>query len=150
VRARTETIARTALAVDLELSHGRHGAGARIEFHDGADGTLALVRVRGWIESVAQGRLVQILEDLAGRGVTRLALDCSQLRHIDYRLVGALVETLAHLEPPSIDYAVCGLSPHLRDLFRIAGCEPARHEFATAESWIAAPHTTGYPREWAS
>lgn len=140
-----------ALAVDLELSHGRHGAAARIEFHDGADGTIAIVRVRGWIDSVALSRLQDILEDLARRGVARLALDCSQLRHIDYRLVAGLVATLTHLESGSLAYGWCGLSPHLRDLFRLAGCDPDLREFASTETWIRAGHVeVETSREWAS
>jgi anti-anti-sigma regulatory factor len=149
---RTETVvAPSALAVDLELSHGRHGAAARIEFHDAADGTIAIVRVRGWIDAVALGRLQEILDDLGRRGVARVALDCAQLRHIDYRLVAALIAALSSLESRALGYGWCGLSPHLRDLFRLSGCDPGLHEFVSTESWIRTGHPEIDPsREWAS
>jgi len=46
----TAASGRSALAVHLELSHGRHGASASVAFHDTESGTLACVAVRGWIE----------------------------------------------------------------------------------------------------
>ena len=142
--------ARHALAIDLELTHGPNGAAARIEFRDASDGTLALVHVRGWIEGVALARLQDILAELARRGVARLVLDCSQLRHIDYRQVGALIESLARLESPTLAYGWCGLSRHLRDLFRLAGCDPALHDLASTDHWAAAPVGIEPSREWAS
>lgn len=140
---------RSALAVNLDLSHGRHGAAARVEFDDAPDGTVARLLVCGWIDRVALSRLVAIVEDLARRGIVRLALDGSQIRHIDFRLVRNLVACLARLESTSFDYGVCGLSPALRDRFRLAGSPPGRHEFASADALIATRDRES-KREWAS
>jgi anti-anti-sigma regulatory factor len=141
---------RSALAINLELSHGCHGAAARIEFHDGRDGTQALVEVRGWIEGVALSRLTAILDDLVRRGVVRVVLDCSQLRHIDLRRVSLLIACLRRHESPSFDYGVCGLSPALRDRFRLAGSHPSRHDQGSAEALLRAPRDREPSREWAS
>ncbi|MBI1798629.1 MAG: STAS domain-containing protein [Candidatus Eisenbacteria bacterium] len=112
------------MALNLELSHGRPGASARVEIHERPDGRIALLELHGWIEAVAVHRLGAALDDLASRGVTQLLLDCSHLRHIDYRHVPTLVASLGRFESRAGGTVVCGLSPYLRDLFRLAGCEP--------------------------
>jgi hypothetical protein len=68
--------------------------------------------------------LHEALDRLADHGPSRLLLDCSQLRHIDYRLVPQLVDGLSRFESRAGGFVVCGLSRYLRDLFRLAGCEP--------------------------
>ncbi len=115
---------RTPLALNVELSHGRHGAAARLELHDRGAERIALVRLAGWIDTVAATRLSRALESLEDRGATQLLLDCTHLRHIDYRLVPSLVDSLTHFESHAGGFVVCGLSHYLRDLFRLAGCEP--------------------------
>jgi anti-anti-sigma factor len=115
---------RKALSVNLQFTRGRHGAAARIEFHDRPAGRLALLELRGWIDLSAERRLEQTLDDLAARGVERLLVDCSSLRHIDYRMVPRLVQALARFEARSGSVALCGLSRYLLDLFRLAGCDP--------------------------
>ena len=129
------------VALNLELSHGRHGAAARVELHERPAGRVALVRLRGWIDDVAERRLEQTLDDLAESGVSQLLLDCSQVRHIDYRRVPALVDSLARFESRAGGTVVCGLSRYLRDLFRLAGCEP-RLRF-----WPSAAELLGRPAE---
>jgi anti-anti-sigma regulatory factor len=115
---------RGALTVHLQFTRGRHGAGARIELHERPSGRLAVLELRGWIDLTAQRRLEQTLDDLAARGVERLRVDCSAVRHIDYRLVPRLVSALARFEARTGSVALGGLSRYLRDLFRLAGCDP--------------------------
>lgn len=123
---------RVTLAVNLELSHGHHGAAARLELHERAGERLALLKLSGWIERVALRRLRHTLDDLAERGTSQLVLDCSQLRHIDYRLAPGLVDALARFESRAGGFVVCGLSHYLRDLFRLAGCESRLRCWPTA------------------
>lgn len=122
--ARREARTGTApVAVQLELSHGRHGAAARLELHDRGTDRIAVLSLYGWLDRIALGRLQAALDGLAERGASRLLLDCSQLRHVDYRLVPELVEGLSRFESRAGGFVVCGLSRYLRDLFRMAGCE---------------------------
>ena len=114
---------RLSMALNLELSRGRHGASARIELHERLDGRLALVALQGWLDRPAVLCLDRSLDDLAARGVDQLLLDCSRLCHIHYRLVPLLVSSLARFESRAGGFVVCGLSRYLRDLFRLAGCE---------------------------
>jgi anti-anti-sigma factor len=116
--------ARAPLAVNLELSHGAHGAAARLEWHEHLGRRVALLKLTGWIDRAALVRLERTFENLAERGAGDLVLDCSRLRHIDYRLVPALVDALTRYERHAGGLAVCGLSVYLRDLFRLGGCEP--------------------------
>jgi anti-anti-sigma factor len=131
--ARTE---RATLALNLELSHGRPGASARVEFHDRAAGRVALFALYGWIDAVAARGLDRALDDIASRGVTQLLLDCSHVNHIDYRHVPELVAALARFEARAGGTVVCGLSPYLRDLFRMAGCEPELRCWPSAEELL--------------
>jgi anti-anti-sigma factor len=127
---------RLALALNLELSHGRPGASARVELHDRGAGRIALLTLRGWIDAVAVRRLERALDDLANHAVTQLLLDCSPLRHIDYRHVPALVQALTRFETRAGGFVVCGLSPYLRDLFRMAGCEPQLRCWPSAQELL--------------
>ena len=115
------------LALNLELSHGKHGAWARIELYERTPAygprRIALVGLRGWLDHEAADRLVHTLEDLGARGVDQVLLDCAELSHLDYREAPGLVAALERFEARVGGVVVCGLSRHLRDLFRIAGCE---------------------------
>lgn len=142
---------RKALSVNLQFTRGRHGAAARIEFHDRPAGRLALLELRGWIDLSAERRLEQTLDDLAARGVERLLVDCAALRHIDYRMVPRLVAALARFETRSGSVALCGLSRYLRDLFRLAGCDPNFGVAVPADDALRAVHAAdGLPGERAS
>ena len=141
---------RLALALNIELSGGVHGAAARLELHDRPVGRLALLKLRGWIESVAMVRLDRALEDIAARGVDRLVLDCGPLRHIDYRTVPVLVESLGRFERRAAPIAVCGLSRYLRDLFRLAGCEGRLTLCASAADLLGPDSAIEPSRETAS
>ena len=128
---------RAALAMNLELSHGARGASARLEWHERSGRRVALLGLSGWIDRAALERLETTLESLAERGGA-LVLDCSRLRHIDYRLVPVLVGALARYESRAGGFAVCGLSTYLRDLFRLGGCEPRFFCWPAAEELMAA------------
>jgi anti-anti-sigma factor len=137
---RTEAQGRhRAVAVNLELGHGRSGASARVEFHDRPAGRLALVALRGRLDAPAVTRLVSALEDLAAERVAQLLLDCSALAHIDYRHVPELVAALTRFEACSGTFVVCGLSPYLRDVFRLAGCEPRLRCWPSADDLLVPP-----------
>jgi anti-anti-sigma regulatory factor len=132
---------RSALAVHLELSHGRHGATASVAFHDTESGTLACVAVRGWIEAVAARRWIEVLEDLARRGVTHLEIEASGVRHADLARVGQVLGALDRLEARGVTWSIRGLSVHLRDRFLIAGWDP-RHDAASPRRALARVHGT--------
>jgi anti-anti-sigma regulatory factor len=129
---------RQALAVNLQFTRGRHGAAARIELLDRPAGRLAMVALCGWVDLPAGRRIEQTLDDLAARGASQLLLDCSQLRHIDYRMVPRLVAALARFESRTGPVAVCGLSRYLHDLFRLSGCDGHLHEWPSAADVLAA------------
>ena len=128
--------ARRAVALNLDLAHGRHGATARLELHERAGARVALLALRGWLDEIAVRRLEETLDDIASRGATQLLLDCSQLRHIDYRLVPALVAALERFETRAGGFVLCGLSHYLRDLFRLAGCDRALRCWPSADELL--------------
>lgn len=142
---------RTSLSVNLQFTRGRHGAAARIEFHDRPAGRVAVLEVRGWIDLPAERRLEQTLDELATRGVERLLVDFSALRHIDYRMVPRLVQAVARFEARSGSVAMVGLSRYLRDLFRLAGCDPHVGSWDAADAaLLPAARADGSPGERAS
>jgi anti-sigma B factor antagonist len=125
------TAART-LALNLDLGHGPHGAAARIEILEQDASRIALLDLRGWLDPPAAERLEHALDDLAARGVNQLVVDCSWLRHIDYRVVPGLMASLERFESRAGGIVMCGLSRYLRDLFRLAGCESRLRCWPTA------------------
>lgn len=147
--ARPETHSHpVALALNLELSRGRHGASARIELHDRPEGRIALVQLRGWIDRHAVERLARSLDDLAARGADQVLLDCAQVRHLDYRLAPGLVRAVERFERHAGGVVVCGLSHYLRDLFRLSGCESRLRCWPSSAELLSGLH--GTPGECAS
>jgi anti-sigma B factor antagonist len=148
-------VARPALALNLDLGHG--GGSARVELHDrvavapAAGATrLARVTLRGCIDAEAADRLDRALDDLALRGVTQVLVDCAELRHVDFRLVPALVSALDRFEARSGGVVLCGLSRYLRDLFRLAGCESRLRCWPSATDLLALASASEPGRECAS
>jgi ABC-type transporter Mla MlaB component len=113
---------RAGCAVNLDLSHGWHAASARIEWCDPEPehSAEATVHLHGWIDRPALERLESGFVMLSERGVRRLSLDCAHVRHVEFGAVPGLAELLVRSAPGGLKLR--GLSPHLRDLFRLAGC----------------------------
>lgn len=132
-------------AVNLQFTRGRHGASGRIEWHDRPQGRVALLALRGWIDLSAERRIEETLSEIAARGVSQLVVDCSQLRHVDYRLVPRLVGALARFEAHAGATVLCGLSHYLRDLLRLAGCEPQLRCWPSVEELWTRPAPAGEP-----
>lgn len=132
----------------MALSHGRHGSTARIEPREG-DGEAA-VRLSGCLDRVGLRRLERLLDGLAGRGVRRLELDCARLRHVEYALVRPLAAVLERFGNRSGTVALRDASVHLRDLFRLAGCEGPLRSAASAAALAAPPLDDEAGRERAS
>lgn len=142
---------RTSVAMNLQLTRGRHGAAARLEVHERPVGRVGLLALRGWVDLSAEQGIERVLDDLAVRGVSRLVVDCSQLLHVDYRLVPRLSDSLTRFEARAGVVVMCGLSRYLRDLFRIAGCESRLCCWPNASDLLeAVPTAAGFGCERAS
>lgn len=141
---------RVSCAVNLDLSRGWHPASARIEWLEGEAGERAAearLSLSGWLDRGALERLDETLHELAGRGVSQLQLDCSRVRHVEFGAVRTLTTALSQFAPGGL--RLRGLSPHLRDLFRLAGCR----EFVPTgfASGLLATLPSGGPQgEWAT
>jgi anti-anti-sigma regulatory factor len=158
------TAVRTSMSMNLQFTRGRHGAAARLEVHERPAGRVGLMALRGWVDLSAARGIECALADLAERGVSRLVVDCSQLLHVDYRLVPRLAEAMLRFEAHAGAVVLCGLSRYLRDLFRISGCESKLCCWPSAADLLdaaapeacapgvppAAPVTTARERERAS
>ena len=136
--------ARITLAINLELSHGRHGAAARVELFERAGKQVARVGLRGWVDDVAAGRFDRAVSDLVARQVDGLILDCSRLRHVDPRSVPRLTRAVAPFMGRPLGLAVLGLSPRLRERLRWT------HGGDRAVPAIPDPALAAVEREWAS
>jgi anti-anti-sigma regulatory factor len=136
--------------VNLDLSRGWHAASARIEWLEGGAGERAVdaqLSLSGWLDRGSLDLLEATLEELSDRGVRRLQLDCSRVRHVEFAAVRTLTGVLSRFAPAGL--SLRGLSPHLRDLFRLAGCR----EFVTtgfASGLLATLPSGGPQREWAT
>ena len=142
---------RTSVTMNLQFTRGRHGAAARLEVHERPAGRVGLLALRGWVDLSAARGIERALDDLAARGVTRLVVDCSQLLHIDYRLVPRLANALVRFEAHAGAVGLCGLSRYLRDLFRLTGSDAKLACWPSATELLeAAPGDPGRERERAS
>jgi hypothetical protein len=85
VRGRRRTV-----AVNFDLTHGRHGATARLELHERGGGRVALLALGGWIDRTAEGRLEATLDDLAARGASQGYVLCGLSHYLRdlFRLAG--------------------------------------------------------------
>jgi anti-anti-sigma factor len=127
---------RTSVTMNLQFTRGRHGAAARLEVHERPAGRVGLLALRGWVDLSAARGIERALEDLAARGVTRLVVDCSQLVHVDYRLVPRIADALVRFEAQAGAVGICGLSRYLRDLFRLSGAEAKLTTWPTADELL--------------
>ena len=112
-------------------------------------GQMGSAMLRGWLDRVAVLRLGRTLDELAERGIEQLLLDCAQVRHIDSRAVPLLADALERFESRAGGSVVCGLSPYLRDLFRLGGCEARLRCWPSAADLLAVPAGAGAGRECA-
>jgi anti-anti-sigma regulatory factor len=139
------------VTLHLQFTRGRHGAGARLDVLERPAGRVGLLSLRGWVDLSAQRGIEGMLDDVAAREVSRLVVDCSQLLHIDYRLVPRLADSLLRFESHVAPVGLCGLSRYLRDLFRIAGCDSRLACWPTVADLLEAPvGAPGRERERAS
>jgi anti-anti-sigma factor len=127
---------RVALALNVELNREHPGASARVEFHQRGRGRVALATLRGRLDATAVRALTAMLDELAARDVSQLLLDCARVGHIDYRRVPELLEALQRFESRAGNVILCGLSPYLRDLFRLAGREPELRCWPSAQDLL--------------
>ena len=112
------------LALNLTLSGGARHAWARVEVHRRRGWRVGWVRLRGWVGEEALARVECVMESLEAMGCHHALLDWSDVHHLDYRGVPVLLEALRRFEARAGSYVLCGLSRYLRDLIRVAGCEP--------------------------
>ena len=117
------------------------GASARIELGDEEAPALRSARValHGWLDRSSLERLATTLADLGDRGVERLTLDCSRVRHIEYGALSHLLEALMRFTTDTTGVTVSGLSPHLRDLFRAGGTRIGRRRPSSASRCRRSP-----------
>ncbi len=141
---------RIAMALSLELSGGRRGATARVTMRERSAGRVVLLEVHGWLDRAAVARLGRTLDDLGARGIEQLLLDCTEVRHIDYRSVPDLVAALARFEAHAGAPVLCGLSGYLRNVIRLAGGEERLRCWPSSADLLAAPAACGPGRERAS
>lgn len=137
-------------AVTLDLSRGWHPASARIEWFESEPGDRtaeASLALRGWIDRAALDGLEATLNQVSERGVRRLLLDCSGVRHVEFTAVPALTRMLFGFATSGL--SLRGLSPHLRDLFRLAGCQELVPSVLATAGPAGRPHA-GAGREWSS
>src|SRR5258706_1006397 len=111
------TAVRTSVTMNLQFTRGRHGAAARLEVHERPAGRVGLLALRGWVDLSAARGIERALDDLAARGVSRLVVDCSQLLHVDYRLLPRVAEALLPVEAHARAVLLCGVFRYPRDPF---------------------------------
>jgi anti-anti-sigma factor len=79
-----------------------------------------------------------LLHSLTASGVTRVVIDFSEVSHLDYRCVPALVDRARALRALGGDLKLSGLSAYLDAIFRSAGAFDEFDAFPAIDEAIAA------------
>jgi hypothetical protein len=88
------------------------------------------------------------MRDLEAMGCHDVLLDWASVVHLDVRAVPVLVRDLRRFESQAGNVVLCGLSRYLRDLIRVAGCEP--RSWPSATELLGRGRFAGEPRHGGS
>lgn len=86
-----------------------------------ANGSQAQLRVDGEIDLDTVGDLRSRLDDLAGRGITRLILEMDQTRYVNSSALAVLVKFAERFREAGGGIALVAVSPRVKLVFEMLG-----------------------------
>lgn len=93
-----------------------------------ADG-IAIARLDGEVGREEMKAVAQAFARLTMRGIFEFVVDFSEVAHVDYRGLHALVQFAHSVKTLGGDIKVCGLSPYIYAIFCSAGVQEAFHYY---------------------
>ena len=97
---------------------------------------ISVIDVTGDIDLREMIRIKDVIGSLIDREQTKVVLNLRGVDHINYLSIGVLLERLKILRNLNGDLKLAGMSPYVRDIFRVVGMDQFFEEYMTLEDAI--------------
>lgn len=97
---------------------------------------ISVIDVAGDIDFREMIRIKETIGSLIEKDRTKVVLNLKAVDHINYLSIGVLLERLRMLRNMNGDLKLSGMSPYLRDIFKIVGMDQFFEEYRSLEDAI--------------
>ncbi len=97
---------------------------------------ISVIDVNGDIDFREMIRIKDVIGSLIEKERTKVVLNLKAVDHINYLSIGVLVERLRILRNLNGDLKLAGMSPYLRDIFKVVGMDQFFEEYTSLEDAI--------------
>ena len=98
---------------------------------------ISVIDVAGDIDFREMIRIKDMIGCLIEKERTKVVLNLKSVDHINYLSIGVLVERLKLLRNLNGDLKLAGMSPFLRDIFKVVGMDQFFEEYTSLEDAVA-------------
>lgn len=97
---------------------------------------ISVIDVTGDIDFREMIRIKDVIGSLIDKERTKVILNLKAVDHINYLSIGLLVERLRLLRNLNGDLKLAGMSPYVRDIFKVVGMDQFFEEYTSLEDAI--------------
>lgn len=97
---------------------------------------ISVIDVTGDIDFREMIRIKDVIGALIDKDQTKVVLNLKAVDHINYLSIGVLVERLRLLRNLNGDLKLAGMSPFVRDIFKVVGMDQFFEEYTSLEEAI--------------
>jgi len=97
---------------------------------------ISVIDVAGDIDFREMNRIREMIGGLIEKERTKVVLNLKSVDHINYLSIGVLLERLKVLRTLNGDLKLAGMSPFLRDIFKVVGMDRFFEEYTSLEDAI--------------
>jgi len=97
---------------------------------------VSVIDISGDIDFREMIRIKDVIGSLIDREQTKVVLNLRSVDHINYLSIGVLLERLRVLRNLNGDLKLAGMTPYVRDIFRVVGMDRFFEEYMTLEDAI--------------
>lgn len=97
---------------------------------------VSVIDISGDIDFREMIRIKDVIASLIEKDQTRVVLNLKAVDHINYLSIGLLVERLRLLRNLNGDLKLAGMSPFVRDIFKVVGMDQFFEEYISLEEAI--------------
>ena len=97
---------------------------------------ISVLDITGDIDFREMIRIKDVIGSLIEKERTKVVLNLKAVDHINYLSIGVLLERLKILRNLNGDLKLAGMSPYVRDIFRVVGMDQFFEEYVTLEDAI--------------
>jgi anti-sigma B factor antagonist len=97
---------------------------------------VSVIDIAGDIDFREMIRIKDVIGGLIAREQTKVVLNLRSVDHINYLSIGVLLERLKVLRNLNGDLKLAGMTPYVRDIFRVVGMDQFFEDYMTLEDAI--------------